>query len=72
MDENDYYYVLDEFGWAVLNTYIKYGYGKVKMYATSFFTCNLSDETACMTLNEFAEKAVDFKGILWRDKDNEE
>ena len=33
-----------------------------------FFSCNMTDETVCLTLNEFAEKAVDWEDLRWMDK----
>ena len=42
----------------ILDIFIKYGYGCMKMYDSTYFHCNLSDETACLTLNEFAEKSI--------------
>jgi len=41
----------------VLDIYLKYGYGFLKMYDALYFT-NLSDETACLTLEEFSEKCI--------------
>lgn len=60
---------LDEFTWDVLKVYIKHGYGDCKLYNTTFFNCQLSDETVCMTLQEFYDKAVDYEDNLWREKD---
>lgn len=45
----------------VLDIYLKHGFGFVKMYDASYFT-NLSDETACLTLKEFADKCVVLDG----------
>ena len=42
----------------ILDIFIKYGYGCMKMYDITYFHCNLSDETAYLTLNEFAEKSI--------------
>ena len=42
----------------ILDIFIKYGYGYLKMYDSTYFRCNLSDETACLTLSEFAEKSI--------------
>ena len=64
-------YILDEFSWEVLKLYIKHGYGDFKLYNTTFFSCNLSDETACMTLKEFAENAIDNDDFPWVYKDSE-
>lgn len=61
-------YRLNDFEWEVLQVYLKYGYGDVKLYHTLFFCASLNDETALMTLSEFAEKAVDFDDVLWADK----
>lgn len=41
----------------ILDTYLKYGYGFLKMYDATYFT-NLSNETACLTLEEFSEKCI--------------
>lgn len=41
----------------ILDIFIKYGYGCQKMYDSTYFNC-LSDETACLTLDEFAEKCI--------------
>ena len=60
---------LDDFTWDVLKVYIKHGYGDCKLYNTTFFSCQLSDETVCMTLQEFYDKAVDYKDNLWSEKD---
>jgi hypothetical protein len=62
---------IDEFTWDVLKVYIKYGYGGFKLYQTTFFN-NLTDETACLTLDEFYEKAVDFTGKFWTERSKEE
>ena len=61
-------YKLDEFEWEILKVYLKHGYGMAKLYATTFFQCSYNDETVCMTLEEFAEKAVDLDGVRWMDK----
>ena len=61
---------LDDFTWDVLKVYIKHGYGDCKFYDTTFFSCQLSDETACMTLQELYNKAVDYEDNLWREKDS--
>ena len=58
-------YMLSDFEWDVLKLYLKYGYGDVKLYNTSFFTSSLTDETVMITLREFAEKATTNNGILW-------
>lgn len=42
----------------ILDIFLKYGYGLMKMYDTTYFQSNLSDETACLTLNEFAERCI--------------
>lgn len=60
---------LDNFSWDVLKAYIKYGYGDIKLYNATFFSCNLSDEIACMTLQEFYNKAIDYEDNLWCKKD---
>lgn len=62
-------FTLGDFEWEVLKLYLKYGYGDVKLYNTSFFTSSLTDETVCMTLQEFADKAVDYNGSSWRSND---
>ena len=60
---------LHYFTWDVLKVYIKHGYGDYKLYNTTFFSCQLSDETVCMTLQEFYDKAVDYEDNLWSEKD---
>ena len=60
---------IDDFTWDVLKVYIKHGYGDYKLYNTTFFSCQLSDETVCMTLQEFYDKAVDYEDNLWSEKD---
>ena len=60
---------IDDFTWDVLKVYIKHGYGDYKLYNTTFFSCQLSDETVCMTLQEFYNKAVDYEDNLWSEKD---
>ena len=60
---------LDDFTWDVLKVYIKHGYGDCKLYNATFFSCQLSDETACMTLQELYDKAVDYEDNLWSEKD---
>ena len=52
----------------MLEAYLKHGYGDCKLYNTSFFCASLNDETALLTLAEFAEKAVDFNDVRWMDK----
>lgn len=61
-------YRLNDFEWEVLQLYIKYGYGEAKLYNTTFFSCNMADETVCLTLNQLAEKAVDYEDVLWVNK----
>ena len=61
---------IDDFTWDVLKVYIKHGYGDYKLYNTTFFSCQLSDETVCMTLQEFYDKAVDYEDNLWSEKDS--
>lgn len=41
----------------ILDIFIKYGMGFMKMYDSTYFH-SLSDETACLTLEEFAEKCI--------------
>lgn len=36
----------------ILDIFLKYGFGDMKMYQSSYFTCQLSDETACLTLED--------------------
>ena len=60
---------IDDFTWDVLKVYIKHGYGDYKLYNTTFFSCQLSDETVCMTLQEFYDKAVDYEDNLWSEKE---
>ena len=60
---------IDDFTWDVLKVYIKHGYGDYKLYNTTFFSCQLSDETVCMTLQEFYDKAVDYEDNIWSEKD---
>ena len=60
---------IDDFTWDVLKVYIKHGCGDYKLYNTTFFSCQLSDETVCMTLQEFYDKAVDYEDNLWSEKD---
>ena len=62
-------YELGEFEWDVLKAYIKHGYGDTKLYNTTFFSCNLTDETVCMTLQEFYDKAVDYDDFPWSYKE---
>ena len=38
-----------------------------KLYNTTFFSCHLTDETVCMTLQEFYDKAVTYSGDSWKD-----
>ena len=61
-------FMLDEFEWDVLTTYIKHGWGNLKLYNTTFFSCQLTDETACMTLDDFSKKAIDYNGEIWVNK----
>lgn len=64
-------FTLNEFEWEVLKLYIKYGYGDAKLYNTTFFQCSMTDDTVCMTLKEFAEKAVDYDDFPWMYKDEQ-
>ena len=66
MGEHSYYF-LDDFEWEILQLYIKYGYGKAKLYSTSFFQC-LNDDTVLLTLEEYAERVADVNGKRWIDK----
>ena len=56
---------LNQFEWNVLKEYLKNGNGNMKLYDTTFFTCNLIDETVCLTLEEFANMAQDYDGNYW-------
>ena len=56
---------IDEFTWDVLKCYMKHGYNMFKLYNTTFFNCQMTDETVCMTLEEFSEKVVNYDGELW-------
>lgn len=67
MNENNIHYFLDEFSWEVLQLYIKYGFGDMKLYHTSFFAL-LNDDIVLLTLNEYADRVVDYEGKLWRNK----
>lgn len=62
-------YLLDEFEWEILKTYLRYGYGECKLYGTTFFRCSYNDETVCMTLDEFSQRVVDQDGVKWRDRE---
>jgi hypothetical protein len=62
-------YEISEFVWDVLQVYIKHGYGECKLYDTTFFNCGLTDESAVLTLNEFAERAIDYEGEPYKDRD---
>ena len=64
-------YKLDEFEWEILKVYLKHGYGVAKLYEITFFRCSLTDETVCMTLKEFSEKAVDYDDFPWMYKDEQ-
>lgn len=61
-------YRLNDFEWEMLEVYLKHGYGDCTVYDTLFFCRCLNDQTELLTLSEFAEKAVDYEGILWADK----
>lgn len=67
MNENNINYFLDEFSWEVLQLYIKYGFGDMKLYHTSFFAL-LNDDIVLLTLNEYADRAIDYEGKLWKEK----
>ena len=67
MNENNINYFLDEFSWEVLQLYIKHGFGDMKLYHTSFFAL-LNDDIVLLTLNEYADRAVDCEGKLWKEK----
>lgn len=56
---------LNQFEWNILKEYLKNGNGNMKLYDTTFFTCNLTDETVCLTLEEFANMAQDYDGNYW-------
>lgn len=58
---------MDEFSWDVLKAYVKHGHGMFKLYNTTFFSCHLTDETVCMTLREFYDKASTYSGDSWKD-----
>ena len=57
MGEYDPFFI-SEMDKEILDIFIKHGYGSEKMYENEYFRCNLSDETACLTLAEFAEKCA--------------
>ena len=58
MGEDYNKYFLDDFSYEVLECYLKYGYGDAKVYQTDFFMI-YDDEMACLTLNEYYEKATE-------------
>ena len=53
-------YDLSDFTYDVLCLYIKYGYGCVKMYNTSFFQ-SLDDESVLLTIEEFKDKVDEYR-----------
>ena len=67
MNENNINYFLDEFSWEILQVYIKHGFGDMKLYHTSFFAL-LNDDIVLLTLNEYADRVVDYEGKLWKEK----
>ena len=58
-------YIIGEFEWDVLKAYIKHGYGNMPLYSTTFFSCNMTNETALITLQEFYDKVVDYDDFPW-------
>ena len=53
-------YDLSDFEYEVLCLYIKYGYGFMKVYDTTFFTGN-TDESIVLTLDEYKKKVDEYK-----------
>lgn len=41
----------------LLNVFINHGYGDMKMYESTCFMTHLTDDTACLTLQEFYDQA---------------
>lgn len=52
MGDDNEKYLLSDFEFEVLETYIRYGFGKMKVYQTSFFTV-YDDEQVVLTLEEY-------------------
>lgn len=59
-------FTLSELDWEVLQLYLKHGYGECKLYNTTYFMHALNDKTVLMTLEEFANEAVDYDGRHWK------
>ena len=57
MNEEYDYFEISPFTEDLLNVFINHGYGNLKMYETTCFNTHLCDETACMTIADFYEKA---------------
>jgi len=57
MNEEYDYFEIDSFTEDLLKAFINHGYGNLKMYETFCFNTHLCDETVCMTIKEFYEKA---------------
>lgn len=51
---------LNAFEYDILQTYIKHGYGNVKVYHTTFFIIH-DDEIAMMTLQEYYDKVNEIR-----------
>ena len=60
---------LSEFEWEMLKLYLKFGYGEIKLYNVTPLQSSLTDETVLMTLQEFADKAVDYDDFPWSYKE---
>lgn len=53
-------YNLTDFEFDVLECYIKHGFGEMKVWQTTFFTC-VNDEQIIMTLSQYYEKVLDYR-----------
>lgn len=56
---------VSELMWDIIKVYLKHGFENVKLYDLVTFGIYYTDETVCMTLGEFAEKAIDYDEMLW-------
>ena len=60
MYENQSEFDVGDFTFAVLEVHIKYGYGNIKIYESTFFNA-YSDDVAIMTLSEYYEEIKKYR-----------
>jgi hypothetical protein len=60
---------VSELIWDIIQVYLNHGFENVQLYDLIILAPHYTDETVCMTLGEFAEKAIDYDDMLWCGKE---